>query len=372
MQFAQVVGQEQSKEQLINLVKEQRIPHASLLQGSPGNGVLPLAIAWATFIMCEAPLLADSCGQCSNCKKNKVLMHPDVHYSYPVINNKDKGDPISDTFMKEFRTLFTEQPYADAFTWLQNLEAGNKQGNITALETLNIIKKLTLKSFEGGYKILIMWLPEFLGEEGNRLLKLIEEPPANTIIILGTENPDNIIGTIKSRTQLIPLHPLADLSIKNALIADGVDDKMATSVARMAEGNYFEALKIAFHHQDAYFDYLKTLLNILFTNNGLALIDWIAQIAELGREAQKQFLLYFINMLEHYARIKYGAKHNLLLQEEELAMINKMVQLNISNTQIENITTILSDATYHIERNLNAKIVFHAVGIKLKNILTKK
>jgi DNA polymerase III subunit delta' len=372
MQFAEVVGQLETKKNLLQLVADKRIPHATLLQGQPGSGTLPLTIAFATYIMCEAPLANDSCGACPNCAKMRKLMHPDVHYSYPVVNDKDKGEPVSASFIKDFRAGFTNNPYMNGFAWIQSLDAGNKQGNITAKETREIIKTLTLKSFEGGYKILIMWLPEYLGKEGNQLLKLIEEPPINTIFLLATESPDHILATIKSRTQLINLHPLSDKEIMSALIAQGTDEKMAAPIARLCEGDYFEALQIANHSQENYFDLLKNWLNCLFTNNGIALTDWVMSMSDLGREKQKQFLLYFINMLEHFTRTKYGAKHNLLLQAEELSMIEKFIQIKINDKQVEDISLILNKAAYHIEGNLNGKIVFHAISLEIKTILTKK
>jgi DNA polymerase-3 subunit delta' len=226
MQFTEVIGQADVKHQLTEMVHHNRLSHAILFIGKEGSGSLPLALAFAQFVACEKitrlsappvgpslfgeelppaslPFPADSCGQCPSCAKAHHYVHPDIHFSYPVVTKKSGTPPISTDYVAEWREFVKSYPYGNAYDWLQFIGAENKQGNITAHECNDIIRKLNLKSFESEYKILVMWLPEYLGNEGNKLLKLIEEPPPDTLFILVAENESLILPTIVSRCQLV-------------------------------------------------------------------------------------------------------------------------------------------------------------------------
>ena len=371
MQFKNIVGLDSTKQHLINLVAQDRIPHAIMMNGSKGNGSLPLAIAFAQYIMCTNKGTTDACGECSNCLKFSKLQHIDVHYSFPVISDPDL-EPLSVNYLKEFRASFVKNAYLDITTWLDDIEAGNKQANISAKECRDIIRKIQLRSFEGGYKFLIMWLPEFLGKEGNILLKLIEEPPAQTVMIFVTENYDNVLGTIQSRTQLINLPPLQDAEIANALIANGVAEKTAMQIARITEGNYTQALQAMHHEEESHFAMFRDWLNVLFTNNGPGITNWVMAIAEKPKETQKQYLSYVVTMMEHLIRTKWVGKENLLLHPEEDALLEKMILKNITEEKANEIAQFAADNIYAIERNANSKIVFHSLSLQVKDVFAGK
>jgi DNA polymerase III subunit delta' len=369
MLFSTVVGQSFLKHQLCSTVQQERTPHAIMLSGKVGAGVLPMALAFAQYLMCENPSATDACGNCANCYKVNILQHPDVHFSFPCIKLKPTDRGFSDDFVLPFRNFVKQNAYGNINEWLENIGAENKQGNITAAECRHMIGKLNLKSNEGGIKIMIMWLPEYLGGEGNILLKLIEEPPPKTVLIFATENYDNIIATIQSRTQLFSLAPLADIDIKNALLALNINEPAAIKIARTAEGNYNEALKLMGNTNEHDFDLLRDWLNALFTNNTARIVSLAFNFADLGRENQKQFLSYFITIFEHLLRLQHVSDAQLLLQPEEAELVNKLSKTKLTSKKISGIAAIINAAIYHIERNANAKITFTGVSNKIFKVL---
>src|SRR5579872_3918083 len=243
--FKNVIGQSQVKQHLVELVQSNRLSHALLFLGPEGSGALPMALAFAQYVVCENKTDEDACGVCPSCAKAKQLVHPDIHFTYPVIPKKAGDKPVSSDYGAEWREFIHQYPYGNAYDWLQFIGAENKQGNITAQECNDIIHKLSLKSFESGYKILIMWMPEYLGNEGNKLLKLIEEPPANTLFLLVAETESLILQTILSRTQLVkvPLPETADIE-KALMEKSGLEQTRARQIAVLSEGNYHEALQL--------------------------------------------------------------------------------------------------------------------------------
>lgn len=400
MRFQSITGQKETKERLVQMVQQNRLSHALLFLGKEGNGALQLAMAFAQYIVCkpqppEVDLFAaapnekqetnqpetrnDSCGNCPPCSKATELIHPDIHFSYPVIARKPGDKPISTDFIKEWREFITTNPYGNVYDWLQFIGAENKQGNITAHECNDIIRKLNLKSFESEYKILILWMPEFLGKEGNKLLKLIEEPPPNTLFILVAENEDLILPTILSRTQLVKIPMLTNLEVEAALeINTGVNMEKAQQAAILAEGNYREALQLLQHADDDWELMLREWLNAIIRTGPVAQVKWIEETAKLGREKQKQFLKYFIHLLEQAIRIRLITattdekpetnKQESGKQSDFSHRLNKLCDLG----QQQAIITELDKATYYIERNANAKMLFHALSIRLYHIINNK
>src|SRR6202035_5286750 len=253
MLFSEVIGQREIKAKLRNLVEHNRLSHALLLNAPEGAGGLPLALAFAQYLVCDRVsdegskinFPSESCGVCPSCIKAAQLIHPDIHYVYPVVSRKPGDKPVSADFISEWREFISQFPYGTIFDWLQFIQADNKQGNISAHECNEINRKLSLKSFENGYKILIMWMPEYLGNEGNKLLKLIEEPPPNTLFLLVAENDSFILPTILSRTQLIKIPPLEAKEIEQALIERvRLPAEHAARIAAISEGNYHEAMQL--------------------------------------------------------------------------------------------------------------------------------
>jgi DNA polymerase-3 subunit delta' len=370
--FKDVIGLAPVKQHLVELVQSNRLSHALLILGPEGSGALPLALAFAQYVICEQPRDGDACGVCPPCVKAKQLIHPDIHYSYPVIPKKAGDKPVSTDYAAEWREFIAQYPYGNAYDWLQFIGAENKQGNITAQECNDIIHKLNLKSFESGYKILIMWMPEYLGNEGNKLLKLIEEPPANTLFLLVAENESLILPTILSRTQLIKV-PLPDPpDIERALIERaGLGAEQARQVAILCEGNYHEALQLIRHAEEDWQGVLREWLNAILKNGPIAQVKWIDDISKSGRERQKQFLRYFNHLLEQAIRMRYIGEEGLLLPEGEKDIslrLNKIADIS----QQQAIVGELDKAAYYIERNAHAKMLFHALTIKVYHILADR
>lgn len=394
MQFKDIIGQKEIKGKLADMVNNNRLSHALLFLGPEGSGALPLALAFAQFLACEkvnnrglsqGPSLfgeaesndekafyTDSCGVCSACVRARQLIHPDIHFSYPVIPKKSGDKPLSTDYISEWREFITQYPYGNIYDWLQFIGAENKQGNITAYECNDIIRKLSLKSFESGYKVLIMWMPEYLGNEGNKLLKLIEEPPPNTLLIMVAENESMILPTIISRMQLIKIPSLEKQDIETALVERAkVPADQARRVASVSQDNYREALQILQHADEDWQGLLREWLNAILKTGPIAQVRWVEEISKSGREKQKQFLHYFNHLLEQAIRIKTIGESSLVIPDNEkdfASRLNKIADISQQQAIIE----ALDDAVYYIERNANAKMLFHALTIKLYHIVAER
>ncbi|MBN8782279.1 MAG: hypothetical protein J0G98_04375 [Terrimonas ferruginea] len=396
MQFKDIIGQETLKKELADLMQENRLAHALLFLGKEGSGALSLAMALAQYVVCEKvnnnnatpagpslfgeepgpvdkPSIYDSCGECAACVKAAQYAHPDIHYSYPVVTKKPGSPPVSTDYITEWREFMKAYPYGNVYDWLQFIGAENKQGNITAHECNEIIRKLNLKSFESVYKVLVMWLPEYLGNEGNKLLKLIEEPPANTLFILVAENESMILQTILSRCQLVKVPMLETSEIEAALISRNKTDALvARQVAQVSEGNYREALQQVQHADEDWQGLLREWLNAILKNGPVAQTKWVDEINKLGREKQKQFLRYFNHLLEQAVRLRVlDETAGQLMPEREKDFANRLNKI-AGIEQQQAIIEELDKAAYYIERNANGKMLFHALTIKLYHIIKDK
>ncbi|MDB5091389.1 MAG: polymerase-3 subunit delta [Mucilaginibacter sp.] len=370
MQFKQIVGQDAIKQRLITSVKENRVSHAQLFLGPGGSGSLPLAVAYAQYLSCENKLEDDSCGECSSCRKYQKLMHPDLHFSYPFFAKHKDDTAIS--FIEQWRDAFIANPYLSLDTWRGYLDAENKQANINIAECHQIIKKLSFKPFESPYKILILWLPEYLDKEGNALLKIIEEPQPNTLFLLVAQNQDQILNTILSRTQLIKIPPLGFDEIKDHLINQHnqtVD--AATEIAYLSNGSLTEALTMLEYDNKGYHVQFVQWLRLCFANKGLEVMSFVDQASKMGRENQKNFLRYGINFLRECCLLLSGAGSLVHLPAHELETAQKMT--NVMNVPMaQAIVTELEKAHYHVERNGNPKILFLDVSLQIIKILSFK
>jgi DNA polymerase III subunit delta' len=376
MLFQDVIGQTEVKGHLQEMVQNNRISHALLFLGKEGSGALPLALAFAQYIVCQQvksnPGSSDSCDICAPCTKARQLMHPDIHFSFPVIPKKAGDKPVSTDYISEWREFIGQYPYGNVYDWLQFIGAENKQGNITAQECNDIMRRLMLKSFESEFKVLILWMPEYLGNEGNKLLKLIEEPPPNTLFMLVAENESLILPTILSRTQLVKIPVIHNNELASALVSRaGVTAEQAQQIAPLAEGNYREALQMIRHAEEDWQSLLREWLNAILKTGPIAQVKWVEEISKLGREKQKQFLRYFNHLLEQAIRTRILEDRQLPLASTEqdfAARLNKIA----SFAQQEAIIEELDRASYYIERNANAKMLFHALTIKLYHIIADK
>jgi len=396
MLFKDIIGQPEVKHNLVELIQHNRLSHALLFLGKEGSGVLSLALAFAQYVVCETVngksqhtigaslfgeepqqstsnklLATDSCGTCPACSKSQQFVHPDIHFSYPVVTKKPGTPPISTDYISEWREFVKGYVYGNVYDWLQFIGAENKQGNITANECNDIIRKLNLKSFESEYKILILWMPEYLGNEGNKLLKLIEEPPPNTLFILAAENESLVLPTILSRCQLVRIPALETKDVEEALVnRNKTAPETARQVASVSEGNYREALQMVQHAEEDWQSLLRDWLNAMLKTGPIAQTKWVEEISKHGREKQKQFLRYFNHLLEQAVRLRaMGNGTHIPEKERDFAeRLNKIAGIE----QQEAIIKELDRASYYIERNANAKILFHALTIKLYHIIRDK
>jgi DNA polymerase-3 subunit delta' len=393
MLFREVIGQAWIKDRLQEMVSRQRLSHALLFLGKGGNGSLPLALAFSQYLVCEKnnPLARpagpslfgeepaapakpewgpDSCGTCPSCVKAAGLIHPDIHYSFPTIPKKSGDKPVSNDYIREWREFITQFPYGNAFDWLQFIGAENKQGNITARECDDINRKLSLKSFERSYKILLMWMPEYLGNEGNKLLKLIEEPPDNTIFILVAEDEGRILPTILSRTQLVKIPALETPDIETALRERAhATPEQAHRIAAISEGNYREALAQMQHAESDWQGLIREWLNATMKTGPQAQVKWVEEISKTGRERQKQFLRYFNHLLEQSIHLRTMGVERLQIPGNELDFASRLNRIATLEQQ-QAIISELDKASYYIERNANPKMLFQALTFKLYHIIT--
>ena len=370
MQFKQIAGQTAIKQRLINTVNDNRVSHAQLFLGPEGSGSLALAIAYAQYLSCEDKQVDDSCGVCSSCRKYQKLAHPDLHFSYPFFA-KDKNDTAL-TFIEQWREALLANTYLSLDIWRGYLDAENKQANINIAECHQIIKKLSFKPFESVYKILILWLPEYLDKEGNALLKIIEEPQPNTLFLLVAQNQDQILNTILSRTQLVKIPALSYEEIKTELMENHYQTEFAAAeIAYLSNGNMTEALAMLQQENKSYHTLFVQWLRLCFSNKGIEVMAFVDQVSKMGRENQKNFLRYGISFIRECCLLMSGAGSLVHLPAQELETAQKMTNvMKLASAQA--ISTELEKAHYHVERNANPKILFLDVSLQIIKVLNFK
>ncbi|WP_431133048.1 ATP-binding protein [Psychroserpens mesophilus] len=381
MLFSEILGQEHIKNHLTKSADRGRVPHAQLFVGPEGSGTLPMAIAYAQYLLCKNTEGENTNGNDACNTKFKNLSHPDLHFAFPVAtNDKIKSHPVSNHFMEEWRQLIERQPYGNLFDWYRILGIDNKQGQIGVDEAQDIVKALSLKSYEGGYKVMLIWMAEKLNiPASNKLLKLIEEPPNKTIFILIAEDEEQIINTIKSRCQLLHFPPLAEDVIKNSLIKNyQIPEADATKIAHQANGNYNKACDLVYSDsEDTQFeDWFVFWIRSAFKAKGNKsaihdLISWSETIAKTGRETQKQFLNFCLDFFRQALLLNYNAE-SLVFMEPKTSFKLKNFAPYVHGNNIMDISNELQDAIYHIERNGNSKIILTDLSIKLTRLLHQK
>lgn len=378
MLFKEVIGQQGVKAKLTGMAASGKIPHAMMLLGPEGSGGLALALALAQYIQCEDKQADDSCGVCSSCLKNKKFIHPDVHFTFPVVPTKSGGPPISSDYITEWREALGQNAYMNVNEWLQGIGAENRQGNITVRECHEIIKGMSMKTYEAAHKIQIIWLAEFLKEAGNTLLKVIEEPPADTIFILVVENVEMVLNTIISRTQLIKVNAIEDEDVKTALLGQfDMDEGAARRLARISDGNFNAALTYAAGEENAndklLHRWLVCCFNLKLKNsatNVANLMEWVDEIAKTGRENQKTFLKYALFFLRECSLIAIkGASEK--LEGDELKFAQGLSG-RLEAEQLEKISQIINQLYYFVERNGNPKILFVSNSFKIASVFAKE
>ncbi|TDU43531.1 DNA polymerase-3 subunit delta' [Gelidibacter sediminis] len=382
MQFSTVLGQEHLKRHLTQSVDNGRIPHAQLFVGPEGSGTLAMAIAYAQYILCGNKQSENRGGNESCNLKFENFAHPDLHFAFPVAStDKIKKHPVSSHFMEEWRQLLKEQPYGNLFDWYRILGIDNKQGQIGVDEALNIVKALSLKSYEGGYKIMLIWMAEKMNTSAaNKLLKLIEEPPSKTVFILIAEDEDHIINTIRSRCQVLHFPPLAEAVIIEALQKNyQLDEATATKIAHQSNGNYNKACDLVYQDsEDLQFEewfvfWIRSAFKAKGNKTAIHdLISWSEQIAKTGRETQKQFLQFCLDFFRQALLMNYNTETLVFMEPKTKNFKLENFAPFVHEGNIMDISTELEDAIYHIERNGNSKIILTDLSIKLTRLLHKK
>ena len=378
MTFSEVLGQQHIKSHLAKTVKSGKIPHTQLFIGKTGSGLLALALSYANEILCQSyDEKSDAYTSCKN-KVNK-LAHPDLHFVYPVNTNEDvKKNPISDNFASSWRDFVLNNSYSSLYDWYQFIGIEKKQGNISKHEAVSISKKLSLKSYEGGYKVLIIWMAEKMNNEcANQLLKLIEEPPEKTVVLLLTENVEIILDTIKSRCQKLHIPSLAEEEIYQELVdAYSLKSSEAKKISHQSNGDFNKALQIIKEdNKDVLFEdlfvlWVRTAFKAKKNKEAVnGLFHWSEKIAEEGRETQKRFLNFCLEIFRQAMLKNYNAESLIYFQSHDGNFSFDKFSAYIHQNNILDIREALEKAIYHIERNGNAKIIFTDVSIQLTRLI---
>jgi len=372
MKFSEVVGQQVLKKQLIQTVKENRVSHAQTFAGQEGAGSLPLVLAYAQYICCEKPSDDDSCGICKSCQKYAKLIHPDLHFVFPVVNQPPAiPKAISDDFIIAWREALLENPYMNLNMWVERIATENKQAGIFEKESGEIIRKLNLKTYESEFKIMIIWMPEKMNiTTANKLLKMIEEPPPKTLFLLVPDSTGQILPTIMSRAQFIKIPPISKPEMEEALVKLITDPDRIEETVRVAAGNYLKAMEIIGSRDDdkEFLDFFISLMRLSYSRNVPELIKWAENIASIGREKQKKFLNISLRMVRENFTMNITGQSNVYLNDIEMNFSKKFYPF-INEDNIYKINEELNKAVYHIEANGNAKIIFLDIALKMVKLI---
>ena len=374
MFFKDIIGQKDIKKRLIQEIKDGKIPHARLLGGPQGVGKLALAVAYARYLACQHPNDTDACGTCANCIKFNKLAHPDLHFVYPVVKKKSK-DTVSDDYLSEWRELLQDNPYANLNYWLEAMGAENQQAQIFVKESDEMLRKLSLKSSQGGWKTMIVWLPEKMNVEcANKLLKLLEEPPTQTVFLLVSEEPDALLATIQSRTQRINIPAIHEEEIKETLKQKyGIAELEASNIAHRSEGSWLKAMEAIHLNEEntLFFELFVNLMRLAYQRKIKEMKNWSEMLAAMGRERQKHFLAYAQRMIRENFIYNFHESSIVYLNEEERNFSSRFAPF-VNENNVMGIMDELSEAERHIGQNVNAKMVFFDFALKMIVLLVQK
>jgi DNA polymerase-3 subunit delta' len=377
MLFKEIVGQESLKNRLIQTVRENRVSHAWLFFGPEGSGVLPLALALARYILCTNRGENDACGVCHSCNMVNKYIHPDLHFTFPVNKTRDvdKDSPVvSDDFIADWRAFLLSHPYGRVTQWYDAIDLENKQGIINTEESKRLAGKLNLKPFESDYKVAIIWQPEKMNDQAaNKLLKLLEEPPPNTIFILAGENPDQLLTTIRSRCAQVKIPRISDSALYAALIDNHhVSPDKATDLVRLVSGNYLRAVEILSDDEEAgsNFSQFRYMMQLCYGKKIPELIKFADELAGLTRERQKVFLEYGLRSIRENLALHFNSPGILYVTSEEQEFVSKFARF-ITGENVESIIHELSSAITDIERNGNGRMIFLDMVLKLSGLIKR-
>jgi len=377
MQFKQVIGQSAIKQRLIQSVRENHVSHAQLFLGPAGCGKLPLALAYTQYILCPNRTETDSCGVCPTCQKMQKLVHPDLHFVVPTAATKKiKSNPESDLFMEEWREYVVQnQGYVDTSSWYSFLDVENKQGYMSVRDAASLLRKLNMKSYEGEYKIAIIWMAEKMRvDTANKLLKLLEEPPEKTVFLLIAEDGEELLATIKSRTALVKI-PAIDINEMEKALTErlGCDARQAHDAAVISEGNWLNACHFVKESEDRkfFFTTFQQWMRLCFRAAYSELIDFSANIKTIGREKQKELLDYGLRIIRNSLLFNKNLAEIVMLPDDEKTFNSKFAPF-VNPANLAQIAELFEEAIRQIERNGNAQIIFTDVGFKMIGLLKMK
>ena len=379
MKRNEVIGQEEVWQRLTEMVREERLPHAIMLCGPQGCGKMALALAFASYLLCQnRDGHNEACGECKQCKMLEKWGHPDLLFSYPTIKTPAMGSehkPVSEDFAEEWRNMISRSPYFNIEQWMTEIGAENQQAIITAGESDELNRKLSLKRSQGGYKVSVIWLPERMNIEcANKILKLIEEPPSHTVFIMVSENPDNLLETIRSRVQRIDVKKTDNESIQKALVSKyGITDDDAMRVARLANGDWLTAvgeLTADSENKDFLADF-QSLMRLAYQRNVRELKRWSDNINSYGREKQKRFLTYFLRLIRESFMYNFQQPDLSYLTSQEEAFTANFARF-VNENNILQINELANKAIRDISQNANGKIVFFDMALQMIVLLIQK
>jgi len=376
MKFSDIPGQKEIIQKLVSTVTRERVSHAQLFTGPEGCGSLALALAYAQFVSCENRLPADSCGACKSCVKYEKFIHPDLHFVFPVIKDKKTNEPVSDYYIEQWRDFLGRSPFFTLNKWLDSIEVENAQGLIFASEASEIIKKLSLKSFESDFKIMIIWLPEKMHlSTANKLLKMVEEPPEKTLFLLVSDEPDKVIPTILSRCQLVKIPSFRPGAVK-AYIKEkfNFDEIRTADISRVANGNIIRAIELCENESSSRvnLEHFKNLMRYAWKRDIISLIAWSEEVAAIGREPQKSFISYSLRLVRENLMLTLDQmKNSIVYLTDEESKFSANFHPFINHDNIAPFTEELNLAYAHIEANGNAKVVFLDLALKLTKLIKR-
>jgi DNA polymerase-3 subunit delta' len=374
MKFSDIPGQKEIISKLIGSVRSERVSHAQIFAGPEGCGNLALALAYGQYVSCENRSQHDSCGTCKSCVKYEKMIHPDLHFVFPVIKDKKTNEPVSDNYIEQWRDFVRQSPFFGLNKWLESIEVGNAQGLIFASEASEIMKKLGLKAFESDFKVMIIWLPEKMHlATANKLLKLIEEPPEKTLFLLVSDEPDKVVPTILSRCQLvkIPSFTTGDIS---AYLTERfrVHKAKADDISRVSNGNINRAIELCENEDSSLLNLerFKNLMRFAWKRDIVSVIGWSEEMASIGREPQKSFLSFSLRIIRENLMLTLDQlKNSLVFMTGEEAEFSSKFHPFINQENIYSITEELNKAFAHIEGNGNSKIIFLDLGLKITRLI---
>lgn len=368
MRFADIIGLEEEKNRLRSFITSDRIPHAMILHGPEGSAKLALGLAFVNYMQCLHPADGEPCGKCNACQKTFKMIHPDVHFYFPMSGGKDY---TVIEYTNDWRNAVLNNPYLSIAHWQETIEKDNKLLNINAEECKNMVRSMSMTIYEGKHRILFIWLPEFLGNQGNILLKLVEEPPANSLILLITENIQALLPTLLSRCQSVSIPSFKDEEIKRALLLQGIkDDSMIQNITKTVEGNMFEAMNMAREYVNPHSERMIHWMRLCFKKKADEIIQWCDTFASEGRDAHRQFLKYGLKYIEQVVFYKITRTETEGFSADEWKGI-KGLSAQLSVEEIQLIGELFSDHMYYIERNANSKVLLTALSLNLGQILNR-